>query len=82
MSFSTLCLQLATVWVFEVVSTVLFLSFGVSCLLARLVQPFFICHLHLWFGLSFFTIGICGLFFHSLPQAFVYGVFLSRPFLP
>ena len=67
---------------FEVVSTVLFLSFGVSCLLAQLVQPFFICHLHLWFGLSFFTIGICGLFFHSLPQAFVYGVFLSRPFLP
>ena len=40
------------------VSAVLFLSFGVSCLLARLGQPFFVCHQHLWFGLS-------------LPQAFV-----------
>ena len=30
------------VWGFEVVSAVLFLSFGVSCLLARLGQPFFV----------------------------------------
>ena len=35
------------------VSAVLFLSFGVSCLLAWLGQPFFVCHQHLWFGLSF-----------------------------
>ena len=48
----------------------LFLSFGVSCLLAWLGQPFFVCHQHLWFGLSFFATGICGLFFPSLPQAF------------
>ena len=27
------------------------------------MQPFFICHQHLWFGLSFFATGICGLFF-------------------
>ena len=44
---------------FEVVSAVLFLSFGVSCLLACLGQPFFVCLQHLWFGLSFFAIGIC-----------------------
>ena len=41
------------------VSAVLFLSFGVSCLLAWLGQPFFIWHQHLWFGLSFFATGIC-----------------------
>ena len=58
-------------------------------------QPFFVCHQHLWFGLSFFVIGICGLFFLSfflsffffffffffLSQAFVYSFFLTRPFL-
>ena len=32
---------------------------------------FFVCHQHLWFGLSFFATGICGLFFLSLPQAFI-----------
>ena len=44
----------------------LFLSFGVSCLLAifRLkpafvVWSFFLCHRHLWSVLSFFAIGIC-----------------------
>ena len=47
------------------VSAVLFLLFGVSCLLAWLGQPFFVCHEHLWFGLSFFATGICGLFFLS-----------------
>ena len=36
----------------------------------------------LWFALSFFATGICGLFFLSLPQAFVYGLFFSWPFLP
>ena len=41
------------------VSAVLFLSFGVSCLLAWLGQPFFVCYQHLWFGLSFFATGIC-----------------------
>ena len=53
------------------VSAVLFLSFGVGCLLAWLGQPFFVCHQHLWFGLfflchrhlwsvlSFFATGIC-----------------------
>ena len=51
--------RLATVWVFDVVSAVLFLSFAVSCLLAWLGQPFFVCHQHLWFGLSFFATGIC-----------------------
>ena len=50
-------------WGFEGVSAVLFLSFGVSYLLAWLGQPFFVCHQHLWFGLSFFATGICGLFF-------------------
>ena len=53
------------------VSSVLFLSFGVSCLLDWLGQPFFVCHQHLWFGLSFFATSICGLVFLSLPQAFV-----------
>ena len=48
---------------FEVVSAVLFLSFGISCLLDWLGQPFFICHQHLWFGLSFFATSICGLIF-------------------
>ena len=60
------------------VSAVLFLSFGVSCLLARLGQPFFVCHQYLWFGLSFFAKGICGLVFvvvvFSLPLAFVYSL--------
>ena len=59
------------------VSAVLFLSFGVSCLLDWLGQPFFVCHQHLWFGLSFFATSICGLFFLSLPQAFVYSLFHS-----
>ena len=44
------------------VSAVLFLSFGVSCLLDWLGKPFFVCHQHLWFALSFFATGICGLF--------------------
>ena len=48
-----------TVWGFEVVSAVLFLSFGVSCLLDWLGQPFFVCHQHSWFGLSFCHAGIC-----------------------
>ena len=52
---------MATVWGFEVVSAVLFISFGVSCLLAWLIRPaifrlspafvvwsFFLCHRHLW----------------------------------
>ena len=43
---------------FKVISALLFLSFGVSCLLAWLGQPFFVCHQHLWFGLSFFATGI------------------------
>jgi len=34
----------------------LFLSFGVSCLLAGLGQPFFVCHQLLWFGLSFINL--------------------------
>ena len=42
-----------------------FLSFGVSCLLDRLGQPF-----------SFAT-SICGLVFLSLPQAFVVGSFFA-----
>ena len=41
------------------VSAVLFLSFGVSCLLAWLGQPFFVCHQYLWLGLSFFATCIC-----------------------
>ena len=49
---------------------------------AWLGQPFFVCHQHLWFGLSFFATGICGLFFLSLPQAFVYSLCFSRPVLP
>ena len=57
------------------VSAVLFLSFGVSCLLAWLGQPFFVCHQHLWFGLSSFATWVCGLFFLCLPQAFVYRLF-------
>ena len=81
-----ICRQ-ATVWVYGVVSAVLFLSFGVSCLLAWLGQPFFVCHQLLWFGLSFiwcqlfacliraaifsFATNICGLVFLSLPQASV-----------
>ena len=32
----------------------------------RLGQPFFVRHQHLWFGLSFFATGFCGLFFLSL----------------
>ena len=57
--FPTLCLQVGNFWGFEVVSAVLFLSFGVSYLLAWLGQPFFICHQHLWFALLFFATGIC-----------------------
>ena len=49
-----------TIWDFKVVSAVsVFLSFGGSCLLDWLGQPFFVCHQHLWFGLSFFATGIC-----------------------
>ena len=44
------------------VSAVLFLSFGVSCLLDGLGKPFFVCHHHLSFALS-------------LPQAFVVSFF-------
>ena len=68
---------------FEVVSAVLFLSFGVSCLLAWLGQPFFVCYQHLWFGLSFFATGLLLLLFVCLilSQAFVYSFFLTRPFL-
>ena len=62
------------------VAAVLFLSFGVSCLFARLGQPIFVCYQHLWFGLSFFATGICGLFFLSLPQAFVYSLFFFTAF--
>ena len=70
--FSTLCLQVKpTFWVSEVVSAVLFLSFGVICLLAWLGQPYLVCHQHLWFVLSFFATAICGLFYFSLPLAFV-----------
>ena len=50
-------------WGFEVVSAVLFLSFGVSCLLAWLGQPFFVCHQHLWFGLSLLQAFVVGSFF-------------------
>ena len=57
--FSTLCLQVGSHLGFEMVSAVLFLSFGVSCLLDWLGKPFFICHQHLWFALSFFATGIC-----------------------
>ena len=78
----TLCLQVGNRWEFWGGFSCLFLSSGVSCLLAWLGQPFFVCHQHLWFGLSFFVTGISGLFFLSLPQAFVYILFLSRPFLP
>ena len=77
---STLSLQVGNRLVFCGGFSCLFLSFGVSCLLAWLRQPIFVCHQHLWFGLSFFATGICGLFFLSLPQAFVYSLFLSRPF--
>ena len=63
--FSTLRLQVGTVWGFEMVSAVLFLSYGVSCLLAWLGQPFLVCHQHLWFVLSFFATGICGLSFFA-----------------
>ena len=55
----------------------LFLAFGVSCLLDWLGKPFFVCHQHLWFALSFFATGISGLFFLSLPQAFVYGLYFT-----
>ena len=68
--FSTLCLQVKpTFRISEVVSAVLFLSFGVICLLAWLGQPYLVCHQHLWSVLSFFATAICGLFF--LPLAFV-----------
>ena len=77
---STLSLQVGNRLVFCGGFSCLFLSFGVSCLLAWLGQPIFVCHQHLWFGLSFFATGIYGLFFLSLPQAFVYSLFLSRPF--
>ena len=40
------------VWIFEMVSAVLFLKFGVGCLLARVEQPFFVCHRHSWSVLS------------------------------
>ena len=39
---------------------------------AFVVWFFFLCHRHLWSVLSFFATGICGLFFLSLPHAFVY----------
>ena len=52
-------------------------------------HPLFVCHQHLWFGLSFFATGISGLFFFFffffffsfLSQAFVYSFFLTWPFL-
>ena len=54
------------------VSAVLFLSFGVSCLLAWLGQPFFFffffCHRHLWFVLSLPEAFVS---FFLLPQAYV-----------
>ena len=61
---------------FGAVSAVWFLSFRVSGLLAWSGQPFFfLCHRHLWSVLSFFATGICGLFFLSLPEAFVVSFF-------
>ena len=42
---------------------------------AFVVWSFFPCHRHLWSVLSFYTTGICGLFFLSIPQAFVYSLF-------
>ena len=72
--FSTLCLQ---------VGNRLGFGGGFSCFVSfiwcqpfacLIRQPFFVCHQHLWFGLSFFATGICGLFFLSLPQAFVYSL--------
>ena len=54
----------------------MFLSFGV-CLLIRAaifhLPPAFV----FW---SFFATGICGLFFLSLPQAFVYSLFTFTAF--
>ena len=77
--FSTLCLQVGNRLGFWGGFSC-FVSF-IWCQLDWLGQPFFICHQHLWFGLSFFATGICGLFFLSLPQALVNGLFLSWPFL-
>ena len=74
----TLCLQIGHRLGFDVVSAVLFLLFGVSCLLARFGQPFLVCYQHLWFGLSFFATGICDLFFLSFFATGICGlVFLS-----
>ena len=70
-SFSTVCLQVGSCLGIWGGFSCLFLSFGVSCLLAWLGQPFFVCHQHLlfslfflchrhlWSALSFFATGIC-----------------------
>ena len=73
----------ATVCIFEVVSAVLFLSFGVSCLPAWLWQPFFVCHQLLWFGLSFiwcqlFACLIRAAIFHLPPKFVVWSFFLCH----
>ena len=52
----------------------MFFLFFFSTLCLQPGNHFLICHQHLWFGLSFFATGICGLFFLSLPQAFVYSL--------
>ena len=58
-------------WGFEVVSAVLFLLFGVSCLLDGLGKPFFVYHQHLWFALSVF---LCHRHLRSVLSFFATGI--------
>ena len=67
--FSTLCLQVGNRLAFWggfscFVSFIWCQLFAwlIRAAIFRLPQPFFVCHQHLWFGLSFFATGICGLF--------------------
>ena len=71
--FSTLCLQVGNRLGFWGGFSC-FVSFIWCQLFACLIKAaifLFQCHQHLWFGLSFFATGICGMFFLSLSQVFV-----------
>ena len=56
----------------------MFLSFGGSCLLDWLGQPFFVCYQHLWFGLSFF---LCHRHLWSVLSFFATGISLCISFM-
>jgi len=59
-----------------------FFSFIWCQLFACLIRAALFCLPPAFVVWYFFATGICGLFFLSLPQAFVYNLFLSWPFLP